>query len=445
MNDPLSIIDLMITVAGMALSILGLIQAIMFRQLGKKTRQYFIIIFAFIILYVSSSLVSQFSYLVKNETGAFWERISIFTESAFSSLLMPILVAFLLECAGEKNIRKNRFFIISMGLWFVYIDLLIFTQFSTVIYTISSDNTYSRGPFYPVLLVPTVLLMLLNLFALYFYRQKLSKRLRKAFFIYLLVPMISMLIQMTFYGVNTILLGTIIAAFFIFTYIVKDQTEHYYRQQAENEKLKVDVLMAQIKPHFIYNSLTAIRSYLDEPEKAEEVLNHFAGFLRGSIDMLSEKDCIRADREFATCEDYLYMAKERFGEKLDVKMELNDTDFMLPAFSVQTLVENAINHGIRKKPDGQGSLVIKSYKTEMDHVVEVKDDGVGMIYPLPDNKRNDNEDDRSHIGISNLEKRLALMCNGRLEIESRPGEGTLVKILIPLYSGPEKIGGGNWL
>ena len=175
MNDPLSIIDLMITVAGMALSILGLIQAIMFRQLGKKTRQYFIIIFAFIILYVSSSLASQFSYLVKNETGAFWERISIFTESAFSSLLMPILVAFLLECAGEKNIRKNRFFIISMGLWFVYIDLLIFTQFSTVIYTISSDNTYSRGPLYPVLLVPPVLLMLLNLFALYFYRKNVCQ------------------------------------------------------------------------------------------------------------------------------------------------------------------------------------------------------------------------------------------------------------------------------
>ncbi len=77
--------------------------------------------------------------------------------------------------------------------------------------------------------------------------------------------------------------------------------------------------MAQIKPHFIYNSLTAIRSYLDEPEKAEEVLDHFAGFLRGSIDMLEETGCIRAAREFET-------------------------------------VENAVRHGIRESGTGKGTV-----------------------------------------------------------------------------------------
>ena len=442
MNDPLSIIDLMITVAGLVLSILGLIQAIMSRQLQIKTRRYFIIIFAFIIAYVSSSLASQFSYLIKNETGAFWERVSIFTESAFSSILMPILVAFLLGCTGEKNIRQNRFFIISMGLWFVYMGLLIFTQFSNVIYTISPDNIYSRGPLYPVLLVPPVLLMLLNLFTLYFYRERLSKRQRKAFFIYLLIPMISMLVQMTFYGVYTILLGTTIAAFFMFTYILKYQMERYYRQQAENEKLRVD---AQIKPHFIYNSLTAIRSYLDEPEKAEEVLNHFAGFLRGSMDVLSETECIRADREFATCRDYLYLEEARFGEKLKVETELLDTDFLLPAFSVQTLVENAINHGIRKKKGGQGTLVIKSYKTETDHVIEVRDDGVGMsvMEMEEENGKDKDETGRSHIGLRNARDRLSLMCEGTLEIDSRPGEGTTAKIIIPLYFDTKKWGGNR--
>ena len=67
-----------------------------------------------------------------------------------------------------------------------------------------------------------------------------------------------------------------------------EQNERYYKQRIENESLKSKILLAQIKPHFIYNSLTLIRSLLDEPEKAEEALNHFAGFLRGSVDMLEE-------------------------------------------------------------------------------------------------------------------------------------------------------------
>ena len=96
-----------------------------------------------------------------------------------------------------------------------------------------------------------------------------------------------------------------------------------------------------------------------------------------------------------------------------------------------------------KKKDGKGSLIIKSYKTDTDHVVEVIDDGVGMIYPFSDAEIKKDENGRSHIGLSNLEKRLALMCDGRLEIYSKPGEGTLAKIMIPLYFSSEKWGGNR--
>jgi sensor histidine kinase YesM len=207
-----------------------------------------------------------------------------------------------------------------------------------------------------------------------------------------------------------------------------EQKELYYQQKLENEELKTKILIAQIKPHFIYNCLTVIRSFLDEPEKAEDALNHYAGFLRGSVDLLEETECIRADREFHTVDNYLYMQKQRFEDQLTVVTEYQDVSFFLPAFSVQILVENAVDHGIRGTPDGCGTVSIRSYEKDGFHVIEVEDDGVGMP---TENRNPTSPDDRLHVGLRNIEKRLKLMCGGTLSIESEEGKGTKATIRIP--------------
>ena len=445
--------NLIISVAGLVLCILGLVQAWAGRQMEERTRRYFIAFFVILTAYVGSNLLGQFTESRQGAGWAFTTQLSIFLESTFSSLLMLLLSGFLLYSSGEKDWKKTRLFCCSVALWFIYMILLVYTQFSETIYYIDAENVYHRGSWYPILLIPPVLIMAGNLIGLLRRRRKLSARQRLAFAVYLLLPMACMLIQMQFYGLFVIVLGTSVATFFMFTYILMDQTERFYRQEAENAKLKVDILMAQIKPHFIYNSLVAIRSYLDEPDKAEEVLDHFAGFLRGSIDVLEETGCIRASREFETVDNYLYMEKERFGDDLTVVYEIEDSDFDLPPFSVQTLVENAVRHGIRESETGKGTVRIKSYRTETDHVVEVWDDGAGFPEDwkneLPDgtgqsaetgtregkqagNGTEEQNGDRTHIGLSNLKKRLSLMCGGWLEVGNE--KETVVRMKIPIKS-----------
>ncbi|MBQ9437890.1 MAG: histidine kinase [Lachnospiraceae bacterium] len=431
-------VNLIIGVSGLVICVLGLIQARIGRQAGGGLRRHFVAFFAVLSAYVACNLGSQFA---AEQSGAAWamaNRLSIFFESLFSSVLMLFLTGFLFFSCGEKDLKNKAAYRISFVLWCAYFALLVFTQFTTAIYTVTPDNIYHRGPLYPVLLIPPVLMMLVNLIVLWRKRKKLSQKQRFAFLVYFAVPMVSMLIQMLFYGVFVIVLGTSIAALFMFTFLLMDQTENYYRQEAENEKLKVDILVAQIKPHFIYNCLTAIRSYLDEPEKAEEVLNHFAGFLRGSIDVLEETGLIPAEREIATIENYLYLEKERFGKKLQVETQIEDRDFFLPAFAVQTLVENAVNHGVRGNKSGRGTVRIRSFQTEKEHVIEVEDDGTGYFagegntaLSNPNENPNASTDNRPHIGLSNLRKRLALMCDGTLEIESTFGKGTLARVRIP--------------
>lgn len=205
-----------------------------------------------------------------------------------------------------------------------------------------------------------------------------------------------------------------------------EQNELYYQQQIENETLKTKLLLAQIKPHFIFNCLSVIRSFMDEPQKAEDALNHFAGFLRGSVDMLEEADCIRAEREFKTVDHYLYMQKMRFEDQLCIVTDYRDTGFLLPSFSVQTLVENAIEHGIRGAKGGSGTVWIRSYEEDGFHVVEVKDNGAGM--PLEGVSE---PGEGAHIGLKNIEKRLEAMCQGTLTIQSEAGKGSVATIRIP--------------
>ena len=212
-----------------------------------------------------------------------------------------------------------------------------------------------------------------------------------------------------------------------------EQNERYYKQRIENESLKSKILLAQIKPHFIYNCLTLIRSLLDEPEKAEEALNHFAGFLRGSVDMLEETVCISASREIQTVDDYLYLQKQRFGDSLRVVTDYRDTGFFLPPFTLQVLVENAVIHGIRNTAGGSGTVVIRSYEADGFHVIEVEDDGNGLP---PEIRQEREQKEQMHVGLKNIERRLDLMCHGTLTIQNKTGQGTIATIRIPKQIDP---------
>ena len=212
-----------------------------------------------------------------------------------------------------------------------------------------------------------------------------------------------------------------------------EQNERYYKQRIENESLKSKILLAQIKPHFIYNCLTLIRSLLDEPEKAEEALNHFAGFLRGSVDMLEETVCISASREIQTVDDYLYLQKQRFGDSLRVVTDYRDTGFFLPPFTLQVLVENAVIHGIRNTAGGSGTVVIRSFEADGFHVIEVEDDGNGLP---PEIRQEREQKEQTHVGLKNIERRLDLMCHGTLTIQNKTGQGTIATIRIPKQIDP---------
>ena len=185
------------------------------------------------------------------------------------------------------------------------------------------------------------------------------------------------------------------------------------------------IVLSQIQQHFVYNCLAVIRVLCKkDPELASEAVLRFSNFLRGIMEELDKTELVPLEDELYIVNNYLFMEKLRFQDKLQVEMDMQAEKFCLPALTIQPIVENAIKHGLRKK-SGQGTISISTRETDVDYVVEIADDGVGF-----DVDRISSED-AGHIGIKNVDERLRVMCNGYLEMHSVPGEGSRFCVHIP--------------
>ena len=193
--------------------------------------------------------------------------------------------------------------------------------------------------------------------------------------------------------------------------------------EAELKESRIAIMLSQIQPHFIYNTLGTIeRMCLKDPQKAFDLVRNFSLYLRGNFSELDSVTPIRFEEELKHIEYYVHIEKVRFPD-MNIEYDIDATEFVLPALSVQPLVENAIKHGLMRLETG-GTVVIRSYETASHFCVEVTDDGVGFDTSLP-------IDRKKHVGLRNIQGRLKAMVDGDLLLESQPGVGTKAVIMIP--------------
>lgn len=193
--------------------------------------------------------------------------------------------------------------------------------------------------------------------------------------------------------------------------------------EAELKESRIAIMLSQIRPHFIYNTLgTVERLCLKDPRMAFELVRNFSLYLRGNFSELDSVAPIRFSEEIKHVQYYANIEKVRFPD-IEIVYQLEASDFALPAISVQPLVENSIKHGLRPLESG-GRIVIRSYETETHFCVEVSDNGVGFDTSAPIDKK-------EHVGLNNIRERLKATVNGELVVESKPGAGTRSTIMIP--------------
>jgi two-component system LytT family sensor kinase len=197
---------------------------------------------------------------------------------------------------------------------------------------------------------------------------------------------------------------------------------------------EVRALRAQISPHFIYNSLNAIASFVrTDPDRARELLLEFADFTRYTF---------RRSGDFTTLADelrainaYLLLERARFGRRLHVTLQVAPEVLAvsMPFLCLQPLVENAVRHGLENK-DGPGHVTILAQDLGADCLISVEDDGVGMV---PERVRAAlaGEPGTDSIGLGNVDERLRKIFGDvyGLVVATAPGAGTKVSLRVPKF------------
>ncbi len=237
--------------------------------------------------------------------------------------------------------------------------------------------------------------------------------------------------EINYFFFSVIILSLLFISSYIIYYDYRKQKLYEYQKEINDLKDQINqsnasILLSQIRPHFLYNTLNTI-VYLcrSDPKRAEDAIIAFSKYLRANMNSLEKKEVIPFEEELNHIKNYVKIEQLRFGKKLMVIYNIKVIDFMVPPLSVQPLVENAIKHGITKKADG-GKLFLSTNDDDNYVYITIEDTGVGF-----DVKGILNHYKSNSIGLHNITQRLKILSNGEIIFESKIGKGTKVKIKIP--------------
>ena len=303
--------------------------------------------------------------------------------------------------------------------------------FSHVCFWISEDNHYHGGPLsYMCLYVSVILLvywfvLTIRVFSPHKRKETWVPILELALIVGGLVldKNVGLLEQPITYLTISVVIGCV--AYYIWLHL-QFVREH---EQALEAEQRIQIMMTQIQPHFLYNTLATIRALCRrDAEKAGDVAEKFGDYLRQNLDSLNVVGLIPFQKELEHTKVYAEIEMVRF-ENIRVVYDIQDDRFDVPPLTLQPLVENAIRHGVRIRPEGV--VRISTRKAETHHEIVVWDNGTGFDVSKIDAAEGD------HIGLRNVRERIESMCGGKLEIESLPGEGATITITIPIQEKAE--------
>jgi len=336
--------------------------------------------------------------------------------------IRPVILLLMLSIVKPKKPGKAAWVLIGVNA-----AIHLTALFTDICFTIDGDNMFQGG--WPLLknsCLITSLILLGQLVYTTFRDYDPSKR-KESW-----IPVFSVLILLLALLLDASVLDTPQPVSFLTISIVISSVLYYIwmhfqfvraHENALAAEQRIQIMMTQIQPHFLYNTLATIRSLcLRSPETAAQTIDRFSRYLRQNLDTLNQSELIPFSQELEHVRIYTEIEMLMFPY-IHFNYDIGDDCFMLPPLTVQPLVENAIRHGVRAREVGQ--IDITARRSESGHTIVIADNGLGFDPAAIDAAAG------KHIGIRNVRERLEKQCGGTLVVESRPGAGTTVTIFIP--------------
>ena len=419
MSEMMIYIGFAMTGAALMLALLGLVIAAVMPAGDRWSKRFFIVFFILLLLYVCFVMAEEIISIRPGMQTVL--VISGYFETLFASVMIPMITVYLLHSCGEKWTNSTLFRAVAV-MWAVSFVLLNMSVFTDWFYHITPENQFVRGPLYPLMVAALVSIMALTLAGVFRRRNRMPRRYFYAFLVGLFPITLAMLIHFFVTVFSLLGFGVAICALSMFGIILVTQVEQLMQQEREIAHQRASIMVLQMRPHFIYNTMMSIY-YLckQNPDLAQRVTLDFTTYLRKNFTAIASEKLIPFSEELEHTRAYLAVEQAQFEGSLFIEYDTPHTDFRLPPLTLQPIVENAVKHGM--DPDAEPlRILIRTMKTYAGNEIVVENTGAAF------EPANDNE---PHIALKNIQQRLEMMCRGEMTILPRGGGGTVVRVTIP--------------
>ena len=305
-----------------------------------------------------------------------------------------------------------------------YLVLVFLSMFNGMLFQVDAHGNLTDGSYYWIAWLIDPMILLIEILVVVHYRKNLSRLGTIVMLNFGLVSLLTTGLQSIWYPVPELLACTL-ALLLMFMLFYWEMAKNLVENERELMQSQMSLAISQIQPHFLYNTLSTIAELCrKDSAMAEEVTNRFALYLRGNLEHMGDSFPVEFSKELKHVQTYLWIEKIRFQEELQVVYDIQTEDFIIPALTVQPLVENAVKHGMMGS-ENVCTITIRTKCVERGYQVIIEDDGCGFD---PEQVKNDG---RKHIGIESVRSRLKFMVGGTLTVKSAIGKGTTVIIEIP--------------
>ncbi|MBE6141416.1 MAG: hypothetical protein E7175_01010 [Erysipelotrichaceae bacterium] len=424
MNNPKSIFNATVCLIGVLILLVHIVNILLKKH--KRKDEYTLLNF---FIFTAIHFASYFTFVLINnylvETGQQNEAFIITSYTVFyimNNIEVFLFYLYMTRFVNHESKTKRILDIVNISLFSLIVISDIVNIF-THMYFNGEGGVYHRGAM--IMMIVSQLYQFIILAISFFYvlfQKELTKREKIGFSIYVILPALSIVLQNLMPGYAIAYVTLLLAIEILFLFINVEKNIRLEEGERKLEDANIKIMMSQIRPHFIYNTLSSISTLITiDPDKAQKALDDFTDYLRANFSALTQTSLIPFNDELKHINTYVNLEQMRFNDRLSVVYDIQVADFYIPALSIQPFVENAIKHGVLKKIEG-GEVTLKTYEDDTAIYVEVIDDGVGFDMNDIDFKGN------KHIGLNNVRHRIASMCKGDVKFESEVGKGTKVTI-----------------
>ncbi|MBQ6480026.1 MAG: histidine kinase [Anaerolineaceae bacterium] len=422
-----------ITSAALLLSVMGLWFTFVMPGMDRWSKRFFLSFFIILFLSCVSVLIEMIFHYFSVPSSVI--HFLLLLATLLLSLPLPMLTVYLLHCCGE-DLHSSKLLNAILILWSVYFVLLAITPYIRSFGYITPEDQYYRGPLYPLLLAPIIMILLLNFTYTIRRRIRLSRKAFQSFVIAQVPMMVTLIVNLFVDAVPLFDISYVISALVMYSFILSDQIEQdrryqqeivqqqrkIARQQREIAHERASIMVLQMRPHFIYNTLTSIYSLCRlDPPKARQITMNFTNYLRKNFNAIASDTAIPFLTEVEHTQAYLAVEQAQYDDMLIVDWDIPFTHFRLPPLTLQPIVENAVKHGMNPDSDPL-RISIRARHTDENTEIIVEDTGPGF---------DPSGESKPHTTLTNIRQRLEMMCGGSMTIMPRDGGGTVVILTIP--------------